>query len=251
MLVHGGGGHGRLLSALTAPVIEAGFRAVAPDLPGFGLTRVPVGHVPVLADWVALVAALAAEQPGPVSLFGLSLGGTVALHAAMVSEAVDAVLASTLLDLQHRPTLRGISTMPWLVAGLPLVRGPLVRLPVRVRHLAPLARMSSDPQINALLRTDPLIGARWIPLGFFASLASTPPPGPIETFDRVPIQVVHPAADAWTPPALSRRTFDRLPGPKRWVDLPEGGHLPVEPEAVAQLRASVLAFLDGVTGQPM
>jgi len=45
----------------------------------------------------------------------------------------------------------------------------------------------------------------------------------------------HPAADRWTPPALSRPFFDRITGPKRWVDLEGCGHFPVEAPGAAAL----------------
>lgn len=244
VLVHGAGGHGRLLTPFALPLVRAGYRVVAPDLPGYGLTRRP--WTPLrLATWVDLVADLARDEASSngVALFGMSLGGTVVLHAAMRCEAVRAVVATTLLDLQDPSTLRAVSQLPALVGPLRLLGGLVARVPIQVRHLAPLHTMSSYPAINDLLARDPLIGRRFVPIGFFRSLLFTAPPQPVATFDRVPVLVAHPGADAWTPPALSRPTFDALPGKKRWVTLQGAHHAPLEQPGRDQLSEAALAWL--------
>jgi len=241
VLVHGGGGHGRLLSPFAAPLRRAGFRVLAPDLPGFGLTIVPRPARTTLADWSRLVAGLADMEAGPVALVGASVGGTVALHAAMRTAAVRAIAVTTLLDLQDRDVLRAISRRPALVGLLDRL-GPCVgglRWPLA--GLAPLDAMSADPAIAALLRDDPLIGRRRVRLGFFVSFVHTAPPVPPSAFER-PVLVVHPEADAWTPPALSRPTFEALAGPRDWIGLRGASHLPIE--AIEPMSRAVIAWFE-------
>ena len=86
IMLHGGGGNGRILMMPGALVHSLGVEVVAPDLPGFGLT-VPTSRRDVSYDrWADLVAELArseAERTGlPVVLFGMSLGGLLAYGAA-------------------------------------------------------------------------------------------------------------------------------------------------------------------------
>jgi pimeloyl-ACP methyl ester carboxylesterase len=73
LLLHGGGGNGRLLSPWGVLAARAGYRTLAPDLPGHGLTRVPSRRALIYDDWVRLGSdVLAAEVAAgrAVVLFG-------------------------------------------------------------------------------------------------------------------------------------------------------------------------------------
>ena len=70
ILVHGGGGNGRVLAPFARLATEAGWEAVAPDLPGYGLTRPAADFRGDYGEWPAVVAELAARMPGPVVLAG-------------------------------------------------------------------------------------------------------------------------------------------------------------------------------------
>lgn len=78
--VHEPGGHGRLLAPVCRAVVHAGHRAVAPDLPLFGLTDVDDPGSVRYADWLALLVELVEREAarGPVVLFGVSIGGRLA-----------------------------------------------------------------------------------------------------------------------------------------------------------------------------
>src|SRR5918996_3538933 len=82
--------------------VEAGRRAVAPDLPGFGRSAVPAERSAYSIDGYAdLVAALVEELGlGRVVLVGLSMGGYIALAVARRHPGVLAglVLADTRAD---------------------------------------------------------------------------------------------------------------------------------------------------------
>jgi pimeloyl-ACP methyl ester carboxylesterase len=82
--------------------VEAGRRAVAPDLPGFGRSAVPAERAAYSIERYAdLVAALIGDLDlGPVVLVGLSMGGYIALAVARRHPEVLAglVLADTRAD---------------------------------------------------------------------------------------------------------------------------------------------------------
>lgn len=125
-----------------------------------------------------------------------------------------------------------------------LARGPLARATVPMRLVADLGRMSRDPGLSRRCAEDPLGGGAPVPLGFLASYASfahTPP----ERI-RTPVLVVHPARDAWTPLALTRRVAERLAGTVRIVELERCGHFPIEEPGLTTLVAAVDAFVDTV-----
>ncbi len=222
---------------------RAGFAAVVPDLPGYGVTRVPDRRGIRYPDWVALAADLVRAQPGPVVVAGLSMGGMLAYDAVAAAGVAAPILASCLLDTTDPAVRRGIARHPWLGAA---ARPALARLSradrmlVPVRLLAPMHRIANDRELSRAIVADPTSGGTRMPLGFFRSyLASRRSPEPERFAGR--LVLAHPDADPWTPVELSLRFLHRAPAATREVVLLERtGHLPFERPGVDQL-ADVVA----------
>lgn len=245
LLIHGGGGHGRLLSTYARSLATSGYTVIAPDLPLYGLSIISDSSRITAQDWVDCVVDLANEfgdQGTPTVAFGLSLGGTVALFAATGTDAIDAVAATTLLDIRDLDTLRFVSTMPWAVDLLLSLKHLVGSLEVPAIMLAPLSKMSSDPDLVKALAEDPLIGRRRIPLSFFASLKDARPGTPLTQFNK-PLLLMHPTNDIWTPLDLSEKTLAQLGTNVELVMLENGSHFPLEAPAREQLDAALLSFL--------
>lgn len=86
LLLHGFAGHGGFWARLAPSLVAAGFRVVAPDLPGHGASAAPDSpetyHLPEAADTLAgHLTAIAGSTPWCVA--GYSLGGRLALHLAV------------------------------------------------------------------------------------------------------------------------------------------------------------------------
>jgi 3-oxoadipate enol-lactonase len=94
VLLHAGVADRAMWSEHLPPLADAGFRAVALDLPGFGEAPVGQGEQAPWADVLATMDALAIDR---AALVGNSFGGAVALRVAVVApERVSAlVLVST------------------------------------------------------------------------------------------------------------------------------------------------------------
>jgi len=75
ILVHGAGGNGRILAPLASQLCDAGWRVLAPDLPGYGLTQVASERAWDYRLWPEIIAALAASSGQRVALVGASVGG--------------------------------------------------------------------------------------------------------------------------------------------------------------------------------
>ena len=116
--------------------LEAGWRVVAPDLPGFGRSDVPADRSAYSIDGYAdLVAGLVGELGlGPVVLVGLSMGGYIALAVARRHPEVLAglVLADTRADPDTPAGRQTRSDQQALVEErgdvTPLVDGLLIRI---------------------------------------------------------------------------------------------------------------------------
>jgi pimeloyl-ACP methyl ester carboxylesterase len=93
LLLHAGIADSRMWASLSARLVEAGYRTIAPDLRGFGRTPLEPGIVSNAADLVALLDELGVDGAAVV---GASFGGQVALELAL--RAPERVRALALLD---------------------------------------------------------------------------------------------------------------------------------------------------------
>lgn len=86
IFLHGTGGHAEAFVRNLATFAAAGFRAMAIDMLGHGLTDKPDGCGYDLEDYVRhLLAVMDELGPRPVHLVGESLGGGVAMRAALAA----------------------------------------------------------------------------------------------------------------------------------------------------------------------
>ena len=255
IVLHGGGGTGRLVSAFGAIAHRLGYSYVAPDLPGFGLTVPGPDYDPHYRSWVALAADLIEREQArdglPVVTFGGSLGGMLAYNAAAASGEVRGVIATTLADPRDRDARDALARSKlWSRLGfavmnaLPALTG---RLDIPARAISKLEWITNDPAFSRIFIEDPLVGQARINLDFYRSMTVYEPPIAPEAFDQCPLLLAHPADDKWTPLAVSQPFFDRLGCDKGLVMLEGCGHFPYEEPGVSQLREAVEEFLGRVT----
>ena len=244
ILVHGGGGHGRVLAPFADALVRRGWRVLSPDLPGYGLTRSSKETNWDYAEWPAVIAELADSQSGPCGLAGFSVGGMTAVFAAEHATRRLPVVATTLLDVTN-PTLfakaarwravgqlslLGFRLLPWLLDRL--------KLPLSVA--APLGKMSANASLDAYFRTDRLLGRRWVSVRFFRTLHRFELSSPAFDF---PVLLAHPGEDAWTPASWSTDWLARSSiTDKEVVVTRTGSHLPVEKESFDTIMESAHGF---------
>lgn len=124
-------------------------------------------------------------EPGPVVLFGNSLGAAVAIQAAVGNPRVIGVVAAEAFsDLRTVATERAPRVLPNLLIGRAF-------------------RVAEDRGRFEVARVSPVEAA--------ASL-------------RIPVLLIHGADDVETRPDHSRRILSALVGPKRLVLVPHAGH---------------------------
>lgn len=250
LVLHGGGGHSGALWPLAALAATIGYEVLAPDLPGYGLTEVPDPGAVIYPDWVDCVADLLRAQSAtdarPLVLLGGSMGGLLGYSAsARVPDAVAHLLVTCLLDPSNPicwPALSrwgGASSVRALRPLLALLaRGhgrELARLRVPIRWIAPMHAIANQPALARLCMLDERGGGSRVPVGFLASfLCSTPEVAP-EQFRQIPVTLVHPTEDRWTPPSMSLAFLQRIAAPVRHVPLEGCGHFPVEEPGLSML----------------
>lgn len=250
ILVHGGGGNGRLLAPFGLMLREHGFESVLPDLPGYGLSVTPSrlfhhqGWVDCVAD---LVSTEAKRSNKPVVLLGMSLGGYLAYLAAAQGRNAAGVIATTLAD-PRLPVVRNqfarYPRLNRLITFLfPLAVAVLGSLRLPIRFFGNMEGIANDPKLAQVVSEDPNGGGNWVPLRFLYSVLEARPAIEPEDFDLCPVLLAHPAADRWTTIEASRPFFDKIKGPKELVMLENCGHWPIEEPGITQLEQSIVAFL--------
>lgn len=254
VVLHGGGGYSRLLGAVGVVARRAGHEAVVPDLPGFGLTAVPRRRF-TYDMWVRTVVAVvgaerAAAPERPVVLFGASMGGMLAVHAVLAGADVSAIAATTLIDPREDDVRRAVGRTPALgpLAARLLSMAPVITdpLPIPMALTADMRHIANDPAVALIVRRDRRGGGNVVPARFLRSWFAYRPACAVEEL-AVPVLLVHPAADRWTPAALSQRTLARFAGPTRSVLLDNCGHFPIEEPGITVLERELGAFVAAAT----
>ena len=255
LLLHGGGGNGRLLSFYGAALWRAGYEALSPDLPGFGITRVPRKRVLDYRTWLdcvsGLVEAETESDPRPLVLLGASMGGMLAYESAARTRRVAGVAATCLLDPTQPEVRQAVARNRFLggpgMTAMSALRPLTDPLPVPMRLVSRTSGLANDPELLRVCRADRLAAGNWMPARFLRTFMEHEPQPSPEAFDACPLLLVHPGEDRWTDISLSLRVFDRLTVKKRLVVLEGCGHLPAERPGVDQLRHAVIGFLEEVT----
>ncbi len=252
LVLHGAGAYGRVMAPAAVIARKHGMEALAPDLPGYGMTAVPNSRwdYPLWIDCVCdLVAEEQRRSSTPIVLFGVSLGGLLAYQVA-TRVPVAGVIATTLADTREPEVRRGFAKFDWLgTAGLWLLDRLsflLDPLPLPMAWMSKMSAISNTPAISKLVMEDRRGGGNWVPARFLRTLMSTDPAIEPEEFDRCPVLLAHPGDDHMTDIAFSRRFFDRLASDKKMVVLEGASHMPTERPGLAQLEREVLTFLDAL-----
>lgn len=251
LLIHGGGGNGRMLLPAGRLLADAGYDVVAPDLPGFGMTVVDPHARVTYRDWIACLhdfaRFLSHEDPRPLVAFGMSIGGLSAYNLAAEAPNVLGAIATMLNDPRIPDVRRAFARSPATVglsnALLQLARPLTDRVRLPMRWFSNLGSIANDPRMVEVIEHDPSVGGARMQLGFLRTLLNTPFSVEPEDYAGGPLLVVHPQDDRWTPPGLSQRFIERVPGDTSFVELRGCGHFPLEEPGVTQMREAVLDFL--------
>ncbi len=219
------------------PALSRRHSVAAVNLPGHGGSR-PWPGWPTISDYArAVVSAMETHGASPAHLVGLSLGGAVALQAAIDAplSVRSLSLVSTFGRLRLTPTatLRGAVRLALVMAGRMDWLGAWVAAGLFPRSDQAALRQAAETRIAA----NP-------PRGYLQALRAAARfdlGSRLETL-RVPTMVVAGTADTTVPTSASRELAARIPGARLRL-LPGAGHV-ASVDAPDELNELLLSFLE-------
>lgn len=259
IMVHGAGGYGRLLAPIGRIIKNAGYEVIAPDLPGYGLTRAETSSI-TYGAWVEmlcdLVVAEHKKNNRPVVLCGGSLGGYVAYLCAAALGAtgpIAGIIATTLADprqpISQKQFARNAVILKFGLPLLPIFARVAGSLKLPIKWFTKMNAMSNNMALSKLIAHDPLGGGTKVPINFMNSIFTVKPAIEPEQFELCPVLLAHPAADHWTHIDSSQPFFDRLKGKKSLVLLENCGHFPIESPGLEKLEETASNWLGAIATQ--
>lgn len=255
VLIHGFGGSTFSWRSTMPALADAGYRAIALDLRGFGLSdkRFDADYRP--AAQAAFVAAVMDELGVErAAVVGHSMGGDVAAHLAVARPEL--VSGLVLVDAATGPDARGGPGGP--LAGFLLALPPMQRLgQVVLRNVATPARVADllrSAYLDPATVTPDVEAGYLVPqrlpdwdlalLGIVRDTGKDPLGDRFETI-AAPTLVIWGERDPWVPLAVGEAIREALPA-SGWSVIPNSGHLPFEEQPEAFMSA-LLPFLETTT----
>ena len=248
VIYHGVGGNGRLLSFIAAPLLDAGYEVICPDLPLYGHT-VCNGKI-TYADWVDCGEAIAKKyrkDHKPLYLFGLSAGGMLAYQVSCRLDRLNGLIISCLLDQRiSKVTQETASSSVMAVLGKPLLKMThriIGRIKVPMKMVCNMKAIVNNEALADLLMRDPISSGTKVTLGFLHGMLNPHIEIDAEDYQKCPVLLVHPEKDYWTDVSLSKLFFDRIKASKKLQMLEGAGHFPIEEKGLQQLEDYCIAFM--------
>jgi pimeloyl-ACP methyl ester carboxylesterase len=252
VLVHGFGGSTYSWRYTRPALAAAGYRVLALDLRGFGLSaKTFEGDHTHVAQARLVLAAMDAEGIDDAVLVGHSMGASVVAHAALLAPEraralvlVDAAIGAG-ADAERSSPAAGV------ILGIPPVQR-LARIAIRTAFGGAAPALLRSAYADPAFPTDADVAAygeaQQLPDWDLALLAITRDaqrnalPAPVAALGRVPVLVAWGARDPWIPLSRGEVLRDAIPG-ARWLLVPGAGHLPME-EGRDAFERGLLAFLE-------
>ena len=251
ILVHGGGGNGRLLSPIGIALSSQGYECIAPDLPGFGLTVIKKPNS--YYTWINLLNDLIDKESvenKKIVLCGISLGGMLSYQVACKNKKVIALMVSSLADTSDKSTqiqlaknkIIGTMSIPILNAA----KRYTDHLKVPIKYTTKMWAMANDTSFVDKLKKDKVGSGSWVYLKFLRTLFEAKPEIEPESFNSCDLLFFQPEDDRIIPWELSAPFYNRLNCNKKVVFLKGCGHIPMEKPGIDQLKEAALMFLENL-----
>ncbi len=255
LLLHGVGTNGRQMTTIVGQQLaKAGYEVVAFDMPFYGMSTVKKGSQVTYDDWIQIASDFIDEEKKkddrPIFLYGLSAGGMETYHVAAKNKKVAGIIGMTFLDQrQKKVRLRTTKNKFWGYLGVPLaemaVKFGLGEGKMKMSTCSLMTALCNHPDAQKAFLQDQTSAGAKVSFRFIASYMNYVPEIKPEDFQICPILLTQPGLDRWTPLELSTPFLAKVKGVSvDQVILKNGGHYPVEKDALEDLNTAVLNFIE-------
>lgn len=255
ILFHGVGTNGRQMSTIVGrPLALEGYEVIAIDMPLYGMTEVKQKNTVSYDDWVQLgcdyIDYELSRDTRPIFLYGLSAGGMETYHIACKNKKVCGIIGMTFLD-QRSQQVRNETTNNafWAHLGTPLaglsVKLGMGKIRMKMSICSKMSALCNDKRCLKVMLSDKTSAGNSVPMKFVYSYMTYKPETEPEEFKVCPILLTQPEKDKWTPLHLSQLFLERVRNvPVTIQILNNGGHYPIEAQALEQLREHIIKFIE-------
>lgn len=170
-------------------------------------------------------------------------------HVAARNPKVKGIIGMTFLDQKAQivrdqttsHVLMGRIGVPILTLGKALGLG---RLQLPMWFASKISALVNDKDLLKVFLKDKTSASNLASINFLQSYMNYVPEIAPKDFDIAPVLLTQPDADKWTPYELSRPVLNQMSKvPVEVVQLPNGGHYPVEHQALRVMNDSIDRFI--------
>lgn len=255
VILHGTSLHGGLYEPVAKQLTAAGYRVYAYDMQGWGRSggMGAAGFVGSFYDYAddlfVVMNTLKKNYPGvPNYVMGESLGGAVALYAALKDRTLcDGVITSA-AGYKPNPELLGVRAPGFVTSvGLTLAQwggGMAPEVPI-LESDAGIRLVVEDDAMQEKLLTDPYVAHGWLPAAYASTLvdASDFIEDNLGFFDR-PILLLHGDRDVLVPLSSSREVFQKVNSSVKSLRVYDSPHTVLLERSSALAVHDIILFLN-------
>jgi len=250
VFIHGTAVYSRFYAEFCYHLWKKGYRIIAPDLPGHGLSRGSRGHFTMnqVINFISeIISFVQHEFPGKITLMGSSLGGIACFYAVAAHLPVDAAIchnAAVFSEHASKSIVKVKGIYKLLVPFVPIIAKIFPKMRISVLTYLPVESLANTPRgfeiINNLMK-DPLVAWKYT-LTALKTQMEDPPLSPIEEI-ITPVMFINGENDALFSPVYMQSLYERLTCPKEFQIIPDQAHLLFQEQPL--LMADLIAkFLD-------